>query len=56
MPTKLTEKQKATLWQQRRNANFLASSKLEGLMFVEVTLDTGQATERLQTLWRQYGG
>ncbi|MFD1800777.1 YhfG family protein [Mixta tenebrionis] len=56
MPTKLTEKQKAALWQQRRNANFLASSKLEGLTFAEVTLDAEQAGERLQALWRQYGG
>ncbi|WP_275553514.1 YhfG family protein [Mixta sp. Marseille-Q2659] len=56
MPTKLTEKQKATLWQQRRNANFQASSKLEGLSFAEVTLNTEQATQRLAELRRQYGG
>ncbi|MDU4094085.1 MAG: YhfG family protein [Pantoea sp.] len=56
MPTKLTEKQKATLWQQRRNANFLASSKLEGLSFAEVTLDAEQAEQRLAALRRQYGG
>ena len=55
MPTKLTEKQKATRWQQRRNANFLASSKLEGLSFPEVTLDAEQAAKRLQELRRQYG-
>ncbi|WP_130832280.1 YhfG family protein [[Erwinia] mediterraneensis] len=56
MTGKLTEKQKSTLWQQRRSASYQASCRLEGLMLAEPVLSSSeQAAERLASLRRQYG-
>lgn len=55
MPAKLTDKQKVTLWQQHRLANFLASCRLEGLQPVEPAAGDQTAEQRLDALRRQYG-
>jgi hypothetical protein len=56
MTSKLTEKQKATLWQQRRVASYQASCRLAGYTFSESSIDAERAEERLASLRRQYGG
>ncbi|RPE01402.1 DUF2559 family protein [Candidatus Pantoea deserta] len=55
MANKLTEKQKNTLWQQRRIASYQASCRLEGLILAEPTSAYERAEERLDSLRRQYG-
>lgn len=56
MSGKLTDKQKSTLWQQRRSASYQASCRLEGYTLVEPALSSSeQAEERLASLRRQYG-
>ena len=54
MTSKLTEKQKATLWQQHRAASYQASCRLAGYSPSDIILE--QADERLASLRRQYGG
>ncbi|MBD9646212.1 MULTISPECIES: YhfG family protein [Pantoea] len=56
MTSKLTEKQKATLWQQRRAASYQASCRLAGYTYSEALIDAEHAEERLESLRRQYGG
>lgn len=55
MASKLTEKQKNTLWQQRRVASYQASCRLEGLTLAEPASTYEQAEARLESLRRQYG-
>ena len=55
MANKLTEKQKVTLWQQRRSASYQASCKLEGFAPNETCLNSEDAAARLASLRRQYG-
>ncbi|MBE5253159.1 MAG: DUF2559 family protein [Enterobacterales bacterium endosymbiont of Blomia tropicalis] len=55
MANKLTEKQKSTLWQQRRAACYQASCRLEGLVLNEPALKGEDAQTRLESLRRQYG-
>ena len=55
MANKLTEKQKNTLWQQRRVASYQASCRLEGLTLAEPVSAYEQAEARLNSLRRQYG-
>ncbi len=52
----LTDKQKATLWQQRRAASYQASCKLSGYSVNEPAVTAEQAEDRLASLRRQYGG
>ncbi|MCE0492188.1 DUF2559 family protein [Pantoea sp. Mb-10] len=54
MTSKLTDKQKNTLWQQRRLANYQASCRLAGYTLSDIPLDDADA--RLASLRRQYGG
>jgi len=56
MPQKLTEKQKATLWLQRRAASYQASCRLSGYTLTEPAVTAEQAEDRLASLRRQYGG
>jgi hypothetical protein len=56
MANKLTDKQKTTLWQQRRSASYQASCRLEGLTFNEAGVKGEAAEARLASLRRQYGG
>ncbi|HEY0207878.1 YhfG family protein [Acerihabitans sp.] len=51
---KLTEKQKARLFQQRRNENFQASNRLEGFITEPVTLTAQEALLRINELRRHY--
>jgi len=55
MANKLTEKQKNTLWQQRRIVSYQASCRLEGFTLAEPTSSYDQAEARLDSLRRQYG-
>ena len=55
MANKLTEKQKATLWQQRRCASYQASCRLEGFSHNEPAVKGDEAAARLASLRRQYG-
>ena len=55
MANKLTEKQKNTLWQQRRIASYQASCRLEDLILTEPASTYDQAEARLDSLRRQYG-
>lgn len=54
MSKKLTDKQKAALWQQHHNANFQASNCLEGYQIERVELSPQEALERLKTLRSHY--
>jgi hypothetical protein len=54
MTSQLTEKQKVTLWQQRRMASYQASCRLAGYVLSDITAE--QHEERLESLRRQYGG
>lgn len=54
MTSQLTEKQKATLWQQRRMASYQASCRLAGYVLTDITAE--QNDDRLESLRRQYGG
>ena len=56
MTSKLTDKQKATLWHQRRAASYQASCLLAGYTLSEPAITLEQADERLTSLRRQYGG
>ncbi|EEH95226.1 YhfG family protein [Citrobacter freundii] len=51
---KLTDKQKSRLWEQRRNTNFQASRRLEGVDIPRVTLSAEDAQARLEELRRHY--
>jgi hypothetical protein len=51
---KLTDKQKSRLWEQRRNVNFQASRRLEGVDIPLVTLSAEDALARLEELRRHY--
>jgi len=51
---KLTDKQKARLWEQQRNANFQASRRLERIDTPLVTLNAEEAQSRLEELRRHY--
>lgn len=55
MTSTLTDKQKATLWQQRRAASYQASCRLAGYTLNESSLTPEQASVRLTSLRRQYG-
>ncbi|TGC53474.1 YhfG family protein, partial [Salmonella enterica] len=44
---KLTDKQKARFWEQRRNVNFQQSRRLEGIEIPLVTLTADEALARL---------
>lgn len=55
MANKLTEKQKVTLWQQRRSASYQASCRLEGFAPNETSVNSDDAAARLASLRRQYG-
>ncbi|WP_437612640.1 YhfG family protein [Erwinia sp. V71] len=54
MNKKLTDKQKAALWAQQQNANFQASTRLEGYDSELVTLSPAEVAQRLQALRRHY--
>ncbi|WNN44665.1 MULTISPECIES: YhfG family protein [Winslowiella] len=54
MSKKLTDKQKAALWLEHHNANFQASSRLEGYQIERVELSAQQVAERLNALRRHY--
>ncbi|MCZ4059980.1 DUF2559 family protein [Pantoea sp. LMR881] len=54
MANKLTDKQKSTLWQQRRGVSYQASCRLEGLALNEA-IKGEDAQARLASLRRQYG-
>ncbi|WP_075182573.1 YhfG family protein [Pantoea sp. 1.19] len=54
MARTLTDKQKATLWQQRRMHSFQASCRLDGISIVPVTLDDAALPARLMALRRHY--
>ncbi|WP_128177129.1 YhfG family protein [[Pantoea] beijingensis] len=54
MSKKLTDKQKAALWLQYHNANFQASTRLEGYEIERVTLSPTEVIERLKVLRRHY--
>lgn len=51
---KLTDKQKARLWEKTRNANFQASRRLEGVDTPLVTLSSDEALARIEELRRHY--
>lgn len=51
---KLTEKQKAHLWEKTRNVNFQASRRLEGVDTPLVTLSREDALVRIDALRRHY--
>jgi len=51
---KLTDRQKARLWEQQRNANFQASRRLEGIDSPLVTLNAEEAQRRLDELRGHY--
>jgi len=53
MANKLTDKQKAA--QQRRNASYRASCRLEGFTLTEPEIKGEDAEARLASLRRQYG-
>lgn len=55
MTSKLTDKQKSALWQQRRSASYQASCRLNRLTLSEPQMTLEQAEERLASLRRQYG-
>ncbi|MBA2817540.1 YhfG family protein [Candidatus Pantoea persica] len=55
MASKLTEKQKNTLWQQRHVASYQASCRQEGLTLAKPASTYEQAEARLESLRRQYG-
>ncbi|WP_072037775.1 YhfG family protein [Enterobacter sp. Bisph1] len=54
MKKKLTDRQKSRLWEQRRNANFQASRRLENVDSELITLSSEEAEERLAELRREY--
>ncbi|WP_194207339.1 YhfG family protein [Superficieibacter sp. 1612_C1] len=51
---KLTDKQKTRLWEQRRNENFQASRRLEGVDIPLQSLTGEEALARLEELRRHY--
>ncbi len=51
---KLTEKQKAQLWEKTRNVNFQASRRLEGVEVERVTLSAEEAQARAEELRGHY--
>lgn len=55
MAHKFTEKQKNTLWQQRRLASYQASCALAGYSLPESAIAGDLSAERLDSLRRQYG-
>ena len=55
MTHKLTDKQKLTLWTERRLASYRTSCELDGYDLAESAIAYEQAEERLDSLRRQYG-
>ncbi|HBU6431656.1 TPA: YhfG family protein [Klebsiella oxytoca] len=51
---KLTEKQKSRLWEDRRNVNFQASRRLEGVDIPLINLTPEEALARIAALRRHY--
>jgi hypothetical protein len=51
---KLTDKQKAQLWEKTRNENFQASRRLEGVDIPLVTLSAEDALIRIEQLRGHY--
>lgn len=51
---KMTEKQKAHLFERRRNENFHASNLLEGFAVERLDLTEQQALQRIDELRRHY--
>lgn len=51
---KMTDKQKARLFAQRRNENFCASNRLEGYDTAPVALEGEALSARLDALRRHY--
>lgn len=51
---KLTDKQKTRLWEQRRNENFQASRRLEGVDIPLQSLTGEEVLARLEELRRHY--
>ncbi|AGB76411.1 YhfG family protein [Pseudocitrobacter corydidari] len=51
---KLTDKQKAQLWEKTRNENFQASRRLEGADIPLVTLSREDALTRIEQLRGHY--
>jgi Protein of unknown function (DUF2559). len=51
---KLTDKQKAQLWEKTRNSNFQASRRLEGVDSPLVTLSVEEALARIDALRGHY--
>ena len=51
---KLTDKQKALLWEKTRNVNFQASRRLEGVDIPLVTLDAEEVLVRIDELRGHY--
>ena len=51
---KLTEKQKSRLWEDRRNVNFQASRRLEGVDIALITLTPEEALARIAALRSHY--
>ncbi|GGD31109.1 YhfG family protein [Franconibacter pulveris 1160] len=47
MAKKLTDKQKARLWERQKNANFQASNRLEGIDIPLITLSREEALARI---------
>ena len=51
---KLTEKQKSRLWEDRRNVNFQASRRLEGVDIPLINLTPEEARARIAALRSHY--
>ena len=51
---KLTEKQKSRLWEDRRNVNFQASRRLEGVDVPLITLTPEEVLARIAALRSHY--
>lgn len=54
MGNKLTDKQKARLWEHVRSPNFQASNRLENIAVDVITLDEATIAQRLETLRSDY--
>lgn len=54
MAKKLTDKQKARLWDRQKNANFQASNRLEGIDVPLITLSRDEALARIDELRGHY--
>lgn len=54
MSKKLTDRQKARLWEQQRSRNFQASSALEGLSVALIELSEDEVEARIAALRAHY--